>query len=528
MAMAVIGTAKPARDSGEIEFEVGSLRIRRRFLVECSSLEDDEQVATSAPGLPNLFDTYSSATSSNELLRARKYSGRRVVPGSRYWFVDVTFETPPVKQGTGGSGGSSGGGGSGGGTGEERPGQYENPILELAEVEMHGVEHEEITNYILDTDTGNIRPVTNSAGEVYDPPPKDTVTGSVLTIERNEPLSAPHPAMGNTYRNTVNADAFWGLPPGCWRCIDIVAKRAVRQLPNGQTGVYLRVKYTFESRATWDTIILDAGRYFILLPASAVNTPANVSVPIFAPGNPWVPVTVVSLPTGFTVSATRAQRREFTTREGHPVRGALNGQGGPLPDASTFTASSGTSLLTVPAPPATNPGNYVNGLAVQLWNTGGALPAPLKPNTTYYTASVAAGGLSFGLATSPFRQVIPYTGYFGNGSTALNVTTDGQFLDAGPPGLEVGMSVQGEGIAAGTTIASLGGGNSEVTLSIAATDAGNGGTVIFSTPLSPVTLTTNGSGVNTIKPLGVFGRIRKKRWLPFKALALPQSFRDVQ
>lgn len=526
--MAVVGSAQEMKDTGDFQFEVGSYNVRRRFRVITNDVEDDYAIVTAAPGIPALFSTYVSPKSSNRYLRARKYEARRLLPGSVVWTVTVVYETAPVKTGTGSSDSTGGpGGGSGGGTPEEKDEQFKNPILELPDVEMTASDREELLTQIYDTSTGNLKPVTASSGEPFDPPPKTLIKVLMLKIERNEPLSTPHPALAVTYMNAVNADPFWGLAPGTWLCKKVTAKRATRQLADGTTGVYLRVTYEFEARSTWDLYVLDSGRYY--LGPRAADAGSNVYFP-FGPGcNPWLAFFLPNAaPAGLTSFSTQFQRKQFISAEGHPIRAALNGQGGPLPEMSTFTASGGR--ITVPNPSARSPGVYVNGVAVQVWNVGGSLPSGLRPNTVYYVINVGADR-KFQLtraAAGKYVIVPDMTGTSGGSVVAASDTPAGN--TAALLRVRVGMLVIHPAVPSGTAVTSV---THDavlqlwaIGLSAANTTDINDEAVGFMTSGAAINV-NGGTGVNTIKPLGVFAQIRPFAWVPYAPLGLPNSFLEV-
>jgi hypothetical protein len=181
-----------------------------------------------------------------------------------------------------------------------------------------------------------------------------------LEISRNEPITAPHPALSIQYMNAVNADVFWGMSPGVWMCKDIVAERQVRQIPGGGEAVFLHVSYQFEGTDTWDIQLLDYGTYYFR------NDP--------------------TAPTHATMPA-------FMTREGHPTAGPLNGQGGALIRNVPFTVTLGGNTVTFGVG-AMGQFSLVNGQAIQVKNIGGVLPTPtasgkpLVPGTPYYIRNV--------------------------------------------------------------------------------------------------------------------------------------------
>ncbi len=365
--MSVVGNAAEMSNSPRGSFETGKYTIIRDFRVIVNSKSDDPIVVVNAPLLPIMYEEYPT----NSEMRVRHYDCERIAPGGLVWKVTVTYETPSEKEGKGG--GDSSSRDSGGGTGKETEGQFENPTLELPTVKFHVSTHEDNLTLIYDTDTGVIKPVTASNGKAYDPPPKYLVRTMTLEISRNESIGAPHPDLAIAYLSCTNADVFWGQLPGVWMCKDITAERAQRQIPNGAPVPYLKVTYQFEAKANgWDLLILDSGDVYLAPPLAAVGSGLinDLFAPMLAVANSaYGAVQSAGAP---TLTQTRFREVPFVDVAGHPRHGPLNGQGGPLPPASTFTADSSTDKLTVPAATAASPGVYVNGLAVQVYNTGGS------------------------------------------------------------------------------------------------------------------------------------------------------------
>lgn len=505
-------SSRPARGT----FELGQYVIYEYWTVIVSSLSDTPLVVTAATGLPRLFDLYTGSA----IMRARSFEAEQTADNSLVWNVTVIYRTPDLKEGQRGDFGGTGRD-SGGGTGRENATDFNNPLSELPKVKFSTTSKEDAVTQIYDVNAGILKPVTASNGELFDPPPKKLTRGIGLEISRNEDISAPHPLTALTYVDAVNSDTWWGLPPGSWLCVSIGAERAERQVPGGAPIPYLSVVYSFEARAEWDIVILDSGSYYNLPSAASTSNPF---LPLLAPSNLWVPFDPVSVAAA-AVTPTAFRRRQFQSAEGHPVHAPLNGQGGALPSASTFTSSTSTNRLTVPAPATASPGVYVNGIAVQVWATGGTLPAPLSPLAVYYTVNVNLDDNSFQLTANPNTQQITVSGcsYSAAGGAFINAAA-GRFV-----GVAIGMRVFGRGIPASTTVTSAGSGTAtQINLSATPTETVTSGTVIFYGVAGTVTITSDGTGTFTVKPLGVFLRVRPYNRVPFGALGLPQSFLDVQ
>lgn len=137
--MSVVGFAQERPDSPESSFEMGKHTITRRFLVQTNSLSDGPYTVALAIGIPGLFTPYYYGAEFNPFCLVRSIEPKRVKPASLFWDVVVKYETPEVKGAGGGlgSGGRDGGESDKGGTGVDNKGEYQNPLLEIPEVETH-------------------------------------------------------------------------------------------------------------------------------------------------------------------------------------------------------------------------------------------------------------------------------------------------------------------------------------------------------------------------------------------------------
>ena len=141
-------------------------------------------------------------------------------------------------------------------------GANDNPFLQLPEIETSFEKYQEVVFYVYSRDPAD-HAVSASNNAVDNPPPTKDASRLILTITRNEEITAPHPAADLIYNDSVNADIFWGSPPGTWKCQGISARRETKQLQDKSILPYLKVTYKFEARLTWDTQILDAGTYYL-------------------------------------------------------------------------------------------------------------------------------------------------------------------------------------------------------------------------------------------------------------------------
>lgn len=99
----------------------------------------------------------------------------------------------------------------------------------------------------------NGEPITNSAGQSFDPPITRDVDDLVLKITRNK--AAYDPIVASDYKGSVNSDTFWGFTPGLVKCTRFNA-RSARQADLW----YWIVTYEFQMRKDgWKRRILDEG-----------------------------------------------------------------------------------------------------------------------------------------------------------------------------------------------------------------------------------------------------------------------------
>lgn len=276
--MAVVGTALELANSPEANFSLTKHRFTRHFLVECSSVADGPVIVTSAIGLPRLGQRYLFGNELHRFARVIDISPKRKAENSPLWEVSVDYETPDPKDG------------------EQKDGQSENPTIELPEVSTSFEDFELPITKFYNIDTEEIQAPKASNGEIYDPPLMRRESRLVLTISRNEDLYSPHPATSILYQNCVNSDRFWSAAPGQVICKGITAARQTKQLANGSVFAYLKVSYTFQFARTWDLEQLDHGNFY---------------KDDMAPDAPKI---------------------FFTSVEGFPIKGLLDGAGGKLPD----------------------------------------------------------------------------------------------------------------------------------------------------------------------------------------------------
>lgn len=124
----------------------------------------------------------------------------------------------------------------------------ENPLAQPAEFSWSHVDNEEP----IDRDI-NGNPITNSAGELPDPPITETFHDVVLRVSRNEALF--NHVTASEYKNSVNANTFLGFAPGTVKCTVFEG-----EITRAAALTYYIVRYEFQIREdAWKKRFLDAG-----------------------------------------------------------------------------------------------------------------------------------------------------------------------------------------------------------------------------------------------------------------------------
>jgi hypothetical protein len=262
-----VSVAYELPDSPQATFELNKLEVTRKFLVESNNFGDGPMIVSSAPGIPRPLSYYFTLNESNPYVRCRSVDCERKEPNSLFWVVTAHYSTPTPKEGREKSG-----------TGTDTDGAYENPLLELAEIEttfetvqmpvtapVKNVQLQDANGNPVagGTHTGNTERCQSSAGEIFVPPPSYDSSHLVLQITRNEDITTPHPYLATVYMDTCNSDTVFGVAPGTCKMKAITCKRETKQLAGGTIFPYLRVTYVIHVKATWDLQLLDSGSYYL-------------------------------------------------------------------------------------------------------------------------------------------------------------------------------------------------------------------------------------------------------------------------
>ena len=101
----------------------------------------------------------------------------------------------------------------------------------------------------------NGRVIASSAGEPYDPVQERDETKYLLHIQRNLPEA--NVLLNDSYRDAVNSDNFWGLPP---KTVKVEEPGLIEKLYDGSGRVFFRESWTFAiSNTSWRLKLKDVG-----------------------------------------------------------------------------------------------------------------------------------------------------------------------------------------------------------------------------------------------------------------------------
>lgn len=362
--MAQVGVAQERRTGMDGTWAWDKQSMTREFLVTFDSLADGMVNAVLAAGVPNIGHVYVTANESHPYAFCLSKEAARIAPRSFQWIVKCKYETMDFKKAQ---------------EVKNAANQGQEPTFELPEIEFGYETFQVVANKEWkDTDPSNPLGFTNSAGEVFNPPPMKDSNRTVLTITRNEPIDAPHPRLGLLFQDTLNSDTFWGAEPKTVKCVGIKAKR-VQKNYGGQQYVCLQCTYLFHFKPeTWVMSMLDIGSFY----------------------------------------RESGEKKQFQTQQGGNYLGLLDGFGGKVPDTSQ------SQIVTITVGEVMFPGDSytitINGSAwtkTSLWNFLDT------PNAKDLLAESLFAGLPIGAGSTATLagNVITITGPASG--TALSIST---------------------------------------------------------------------------------------------------------
>ena len=138
--------------------------------------------------------------------------------------------------------------------------ENDDPLSRPAEISWsQGSYSEVVTKATLVGGAGDTEnhPITNSAGEPFDPPLEVEKSFLILTITRNQ--ANFNQSAANSYTNAYNSDTFFGFAAGTVKCKGISAVSVFEKNRH-----FWKATYVFEIRDAWDYEILDAGYWEVV------------------------------------------------------------------------------------------------------------------------------------------------------------------------------------------------------------------------------------------------------------------------
>lgn len=241
----------------------------RAFFVLASSPTVGPIAVLATPGIPAIGVNYEGDDASEIDIGAvvRRRNARQDSVAPQLWVVEVTYSVKPLT-------GNGGDPNKGDPTQQapnplDRPAQWELSFQEFQRPVTEGylvndsdqlldAEGDPIAEE--DADTAVAVAIVNSAGDPYDPPPMRDDSRIVLVVTRNEPWPADA-TFARAYKDAVNSDTFFGVPPGFAKVKSIRARNAYEP----QIGKFIQVTYEFTIREgnfdgdNWNLNLLDAG-----------------------------------------------------------------------------------------------------------------------------------------------------------------------------------------------------------------------------------------------------------------------------
>lgn len=287
--MGIVGTAAEKPDSPKVSGNLNQRSYTRTFIVKTDSKDTGPLAVVSASGIPRLYEPFAFGSEVDPECLLRDIDAERVSEGAFQWVVTCHYSTPEPDSKNASSTDTAG-------TKREAPGSQDNPQLQLPEIDVSFEKFQQVVYAVYDITTQELTPCKASNDQVFDPPPMRDASRMVIQIVRNEPISAGHPALGVLYQDAVNSDYWFGLAPGQAKIMSIAAQRQTKQTTIAGAPVllpYLRCTYKIECRPTWDTLILDAGTFYL------DDDPLTGKV----------------------------KKKAFITDDGHPTTGPLDGHG---------------------------------------------------------------------------------------------------------------------------------------------------------------------------------------------------------
>ena len=250
--MAVVGTAREARDSPTRAIDGANPSVTRRFIVQVNSVLDGPQIVLGASGLPQAGFVYDFGNDLNNYLFCQERTPNRIGRSSRFWEVLCEYRPHNLNKDNQ----------------QRKNNPNGDPLFDLPQITDETVKEQ--VDVIKDID-GDL--ITNSFGDPYLPHPQKDRSYRRLTIIRNEPLSSPIVDTREDYIDLLNSKEFWRKAKWFWKMQDIAISSATRTV-NTENGPiyysYLSVRYVIEGRkpigsaeSGWDLELVNYGAHYL-------------------------------------------------------------------------------------------------------------------------------------------------------------------------------------------------------------------------------------------------------------------------
>ncbi len=288
--MSVIGQAQelPQSQGGDAIGETGRLRTThtRSFQVRVTSNDDNEMTVLRAPGLPFLYQPFQTTAGVDLFSLATGFRASRVTGNRKRWIVNVTYSHFDSEEKE-----------------ETKDPTVRRPIVswDTEEIQRPMTQWKEVLDPELLDLFGILEAVkvesryTSSAGEVFSPPPMETIYRELVTFTYGSPFFDNDIAID--YSGAINSDLFFRRQPKTAKVRKIRTPGVKAWTGQNREILYFPITVVIvfaEKGQTWKRTHLDFGTYEI---------------------------------------RDDGKKYKITDEPGNPIQGRLNGAGGKLADA---------------------------------------------------------------------------------------------------------------------------------------------------------------------------------------------------
>lgn len=221
-----------------------------KYKLVTNAKTDGPATVLSYSGLPGVGDTYTNGTESDTSAVFDGKTPSLAEPGPdgswKIWEVDVRFTNRPADNSTRDP--------------SEPPG---DPLLEPWVIELYSAKGRRAVMYgYIASDTGpRLKVIASSAGEPYDPVQEIDDTRYMLRMSHNQ--DSVNIPLWATYRDAINSDNYFGLPPFT---VKIETPGAIRKLYRATDDLpYYNVTWELAvNMDTWRLKLYDYGMYKLI------------------------------------------------------------------------------------------------------------------------------------------------------------------------------------------------------------------------------------------------------------------------